>query len=95
MRRSSRLFAEIDHAPSSQAVHAERAMLDVLDGSCHTPIGAYATIDGGRGCIFAGWWRAPTARNASRPNVSAMPATLSPSAAMQARSCAIVAGPNC
>ncbi|MEM8952140.1 MAG: hydroxymethylbilane synthase, partial [Pseudomonadota bacterium] len=27
---------------------AERAMLDVLDGSCHTPIGAYAIIDGGR-----------------------------------------------
>jgi hydroxymethylbilane synthase len=38
------LFETIDHAPSSQSVHAERAMLDVLDGSCHTPIGAYAVI---------------------------------------------------
>ncbi|MEZ5934437.1 MAG: hydroxymethylbilane synthase [Alphaproteobacteria bacterium] len=42
------LFEKIDHAPSSQAVHAERAMLDVLDGSCHTPIGAYAVIGDGR-----------------------------------------------
>lgn len=38
------LFDHIDHGPSSQAVHAERAMLDVLDGSCHTPIGAFAVI---------------------------------------------------
>ena len=42
------LLQHIDHQPSSQAVHAERAMLDVLDGSCHTPIGAYAIIDGDR-----------------------------------------------
>lgn len=41
-------LAAIDHGPSSQAVRAERAMLDVLDGSCHTPIGAYATIAEGR-----------------------------------------------
>ncbi len=40
------LFAQIDHAESSQCVHAERAMLDVLDGSCHTPIGAYALLEG-------------------------------------------------
>ena len=40
------LFAEINHEPTSACVHAERAMLDVLDGSCHTPIGAYALLDG-------------------------------------------------
>jgi hydroxymethylbilane synthase len=39
------LFQQIDHQPSSLAVHAERAMLDVLDGSCHTPIGAYAVVE--------------------------------------------------
>jgi hydroxymethylbilane synthase len=39
------LFKQIDHQPSSLAVHAERAMLDVLDGSCHTPIGAYAVVE--------------------------------------------------
>ncbi|MGI9489267.1 MAG: hydroxymethylbilane synthase [Geminicoccaceae bacterium] len=42
------LLQKIDHRTSSLAVQAERAMLDVLDGSCHTPIGAYATIDGDR-----------------------------------------------
>ena len=42
------LFQKIDHEPSSQSVHAERAMLDVLDGSCHTPIGAYAVISDGQ-----------------------------------------------
>ena len=42
------LFQQIDHQPSSLAVHAERAMLDVLDGSCHTPIGAYAMIEAGQ-----------------------------------------------
>lgn len=42
------LFEGIDHRSSSLAVHAERAMLDVLDGSCHTPIGAYATVSDDR-----------------------------------------------
>lgn len=42
------LFAQINHDPTSACVHAERAMLDVLDGSCHTPIGAYALLDGGQ-----------------------------------------------
>jgi len=40
------LLGEIDHDRTSACVHAERAMLDVLDGSCHTPIGAYAVLDG-------------------------------------------------
>ena len=42
------LFGQINHAQTSACVHAERAMLDVLDGSCHTPIGAYALLDGSR-----------------------------------------------
>ncbi|MGI9437207.1 MAG: hydroxymethylbilane synthase [Geminicoccaceae bacterium] len=41
------LLSAIDHRPSSLCVEAERAMLDVLDGSCHTPIGAFAILDGG------------------------------------------------
>jgi len=36
--------AAIDHAPTSTCVGAERAMLDVLGGSCHTPIGGHARI---------------------------------------------------
>lgn len=40
------LLSHINHEPTSACVDAERAMLDVLDGSCHTPIGAYALLDG-------------------------------------------------
>lgn len=38
----------IDHQPSSVCVHAERAFLEALDGSCHTPIAGYAEIEGDR-----------------------------------------------
>ncbi|HVZ13136.1 MAG TPA: hydroxymethylbilane synthase, partial [Bauldia sp.] len=41
-------LAAIDHRPTSIALTAERAFLAVLDGSCRTPIGAYARLDGGR-----------------------------------------------
>ncbi len=39
------MLAAVDHAPTRCCVEAERAMLDVLDGSCHTPIGGFATLD--------------------------------------------------
>jgi hydroxymethylbilane synthase len=42
--RLRELVAAIDHAPTSIAVAAERAMLAVLDGSCRTPIAGYAAI---------------------------------------------------
>jgi hydroxymethylbilane synthase len=42
------LLAAIDHAPTSMCVGAERAMLDVLDGSCHTPIAGHAVLEQGR-----------------------------------------------
>ena len=38
--------AAIDHAASSRALAAERAMLAVLDGSCRTPIGGHAVLVG-------------------------------------------------
>jgi hydroxymethylbilane synthase len=44
--RTREAVAKIDHAATSTAVAAERAFLAVLDGSCKTPIGAHATIDG-------------------------------------------------
>lgn len=47
------LLAKIDDAPSSIALTAERAFLAVLDGSCRTPIGGYARLDGNR-LIFRG-----------------------------------------
>jgi hydroxymethylbilane synthase len=44
--RIAALVAPIDHAPTTIAVTAERAMLAVLDGSCRTPIAGYAEIFG-------------------------------------------------
>ena len=45
-RRTQDLVAGLDHASSSLRVNAERACLDVLDGSCRTPIGCLAEIEG-------------------------------------------------
>lgn len=38
----------IHHFETGLCGHAERAALQVLDGSCHTPIGAHATMTDGR-----------------------------------------------
>jgi len=38
------LIAAIDHGATTQCVTAERACLSELDGSCHTPIAAYAEL---------------------------------------------------
>ncbi len=44
----TRAFVEaIDDADTNAALTAERAFLAVLDGSCRTPIGGHATLDGG------------------------------------------------
>ncbi len=42
------LLAPLHDAQSAACAAAERAMLAVLDGSCHTPIAALAEIEGGR-----------------------------------------------
>jgi hydroxymethylbilane synthase len=42
------LLAKISAPLSEMAVAAERGFLEALDGSCRTPIGALATIAGGR-----------------------------------------------
>jgi hydroxymethylbilane synthase len=41
-----RLLMPLDDAPSAACAAAERAMLAVLDGSCHTPIAGLAETDG-------------------------------------------------
>lgn len=38
----------LEHAPSRAAVEAERALLAGLGGGCQVPIGAHATVEGGR-----------------------------------------------
>ncbi len=40
-------LAAIDHGPTSRCVTAERALLAALDGSCRTPIAAYARLRDG------------------------------------------------
>ncbi|MEX2237180.1 MAG: hydroxymethylbilane synthase [Dehalococcoidia bacterium] len=40
------LLRSVDHAPTRAAVTAERAVLDVLEGGCSVPVGAYASVDG-------------------------------------------------
>lgn len=44
--RAAQLLHSIHDAPAGLAAAAERAALGTLDGSCHTPIGAHATLDG-------------------------------------------------
>ncbi len=44
--RTRKILSRIDHADTSAALACERAFLGVLDGSCKTPIGAYAEISG-------------------------------------------------
>lgn len=45
--RTAELIKVLDHAPTAIAVHAERALLGTLDGSCRTAIGAFSRIQGG------------------------------------------------
>jgi len=46
--RMTALCNALNHSVSAIAVAAERAFLATLDGSCRTPIGALATVTGGR-----------------------------------------------
>jgi hydroxymethylbilane synthase len=45
-QRIQELLAPLNDAPTTYQVTAERALLAELDGSCRTPIGALARIDG-------------------------------------------------
>ena len=40
-----RFLLPLNHADSFTCVTAERAVMRAIDGSCHTPAGAYATVD--------------------------------------------------
>ena len=46
--RTRNFLTPINHADTATALAAERAFLAVLDGSCRTPIGGYATVSAGR-----------------------------------------------
>lgn len=42
------LLSCLHHTETGLCTFAERVALQILDGSCHTPIGAYARFEGGR-----------------------------------------------
>lgn len=46
--RTAGLVAAIDHPPTHRALICERAFLDVLDGSCRTPVAGLAIVSDGR-----------------------------------------------
>jgi hydroxymethylbilane synthase len=46
-RETSALAARLHHAPTAQAVSAERVFLAALGGGCNAPLGAHATTEGG------------------------------------------------
>jgi hydroxymethylbilane synthase len=45
--RAAQMLEAIHHIPTGQRLAAERAFLAHLDGSCETPIGGLAVLDGG------------------------------------------------
>jgi hydroxymethylbilane synthase len=45
------IVQRLDHAPTHQAVLAERAMLAALRGGCLAPVGAWGRIEGDRLCL--------------------------------------------
>lgn len=47
------LLAAVDNAPSRASVMAERALLEGLGGTCHSPIAALSTWQGDRLCLRA------------------------------------------
>ena len=44
--RVADLLGQLDHAPTSRAVTAERSFLAALGGGCNVPLGAFAQCDG-------------------------------------------------
>ena len=47
------MLAQIDHAPTSKALRAERSFLASLGGGCTAPIAAYARVEGDRLSIIS------------------------------------------
>ena len=53
-KRANVLLAPLGDTETIAAALAERAMLTVLDGSCQTPIGGYARMDGAGSLVLRG-----------------------------------------
>ncbi|XP_021899684.1 porphobilinogen deaminase, chloroplastic [Carica papaya] len=57
--KMARYLASLNHEETRLAVACERAFLEVLDGSCRTPIAGYACKDEHGNCIFKGLVASP------------------------------------
>jgi hydroxymethylbilane synthase len=94
-RRALEALAPILHAPTGFALSAERAFLDVLDGSCRTPIGGHARLVEGA-LSFRGIVLGPDGRDAveialSGPCETAAALGVEAGRAIKARASAITA----
>ncbi len=45
-QKTRAILAKLDDPPSRMAIESERAIVAALHGDCHSPIAAWATIDG-------------------------------------------------
>ena len=59
-------LAPLNHQPTETVTTAERAFLEVLDGSCRTPLAGYAERDGAGGLHFRGLIARPDGREHHR-----------------------------
>jgi hydroxymethylbilane synthase len=64
------LLAAIEDREAHAVANAERAMLATLDGSCNTPIGAYAEIDGQATLHLTGLLASPDGRYLAKRRLS-------------------------
>lgn len=71
--RTAGLVAPLDHAPTSIAIVAERALLAELDGSCRTPIGAFTELNE-TSCTVHGEILSPDGAEAFTASLSGTPA---------------------
>ncbi len=73
-KRINDILIKIHHQDTALCVTAERAMLAELDGSCHTPIGGYATMHDNQQLTLHGLIAEPDGSNITRHYLSG-PAT--------------------
>lgn len=67
--RLAPIMASINHAPTAIALHAERAFLATLDGSCRTPIGGLARMEG-ESLDFRGMVLSPNGRRSEAVRIA-------------------------
>lgn len=62
------ILTEVNDAPTALAIAAERSFVKTLNGDCHTPIGAYAALDG-QTLTLTGLIASPDGKNIRRDSL--------------------------